>query len=148
MTSRRSRPVLTRIGIVTFFLLICIQKRGGLQTAVAFPENGELLIGNAEKDSRRLVGMNKGCSSHSTITVSECQHLLKGGYGLQGLRQNEILGELKRRGITNKEMCTILHTKYHEKINLPNLSAVLNGERADTPKGERVIRFIKHYLSM
>ena len=44
-------------------------------------------------------------------------------------------------------MCSMLLADYHERVHPSELSAILYGERAETPKGQRVIGFIKRYFA-
>ena len=61
-------------------------------------------------------------------------------------RQGDILGELRTRGIKQKEMCDILKAKYHEDVSEQTFSNIMRGARSETPKGERVIKFVRKYL--
>lgn len=62
-------------------------------------------------------------------------------------RQNQLLGELKTRRIMQNEMCEIFNRKHpYDKICPQTFSAIMNGARSETPKGERVIKFVRKYL--
>ena len=69
---------------------------------------------------------------------------MKGGGKLP--RQNQLLGEMKARGIDRKSMCDKLLADYHEHVHPTELSAILYGSRSETPKGQRVIEYVKEYL--
>lgn len=90
------------------------------------------------------VGVNSTRSPHYNTLPGKCQHLLKGGGKLP--RQNQLLGEMKARGIDRKSMCDKLLADYHEHVHPTELSAILYGSRSETPKGQRVIGFIKRYF--
>lgn len=61
-------------------------------------------------------------------------------------RQNQILGEMKMRGIGHREICDMLLAQYHEHVHTTELCAILQGRRSETPKGQRVIEYVKEYL--
>ncbi len=69
---------------------------------------------------------------------------MKGGDKLP--RQNQILGEMKTRGIRQREVCDMLLAQYHEHVHPTELCAILQGRRSETPKGQRVIGYVKSYL--
>lgn len=53
---------------------------------------------------------------------------------------------MKTRGIGQKEICNMLLARYHEHVHTTELSAILQGRRSETPKGQRVIEYVKTYL--
>lgn len=61
-------------------------------------------------------------------------------------RQNQILGEMKMRDIGHREICDMLLAKHHEHVHTTELCAILQGRRSETPKGQRVIEYVKEYL--
>lgn len=61
-------------------------------------------------------------------------------------RQKQILGEMKARGITRAVVCDALKATYHERLSPQELSNILSGTRSETPKGQRVIGYVKTYL--